>query len=320
MSTLTTLISRLDQFSPLERRMYPASMMQLWDEESIATMNIPKAYILLKYGALPPHQYALLMRAVLPYHVIHANRKATPYTSLSPQKRASYHQELELALNHEQGFADWFALVPAGERWFDRIQDRFERQFVFRRDPAGSVDLAAFAADAESVHRSSTQDMIAASLKVVMDYPVETADTFIEILDVANPLKASMDRFAADYDTLSVPLMSGTVCYRDVVDHVWAYIRRSEFRGELVRRLFEEVEDGHRTCPNGRLARLLNVLQGYDQTLPSVEDPGILLQDRMALIKTMPAAGRQLAAVQAFRDFKVSGDEQGAWLEALMEA
>jgi hypothetical protein len=181
------------------------------------------------------------------------------------------------------------------------------------------VDLAAFAADAESVHRSSTQDMIAASLKVVMGYPVETPDTFIEILELANPLKTSMDRLAADYDTLSVPLMSGTVRYRDVVDHVWAYIRRSEFRGELVRRLFEELDDGHRTCPNGRLARLLNVLQGYDLTLPNIEDPGILLQDRMAQIKRMPADTRQLAAVEAFREFKVIGDEQGAWLDALMD-
>jgi hypothetical protein len=34
----------------------------------------------------------------------------------------------------------------------------------------------------------------------------------------------------------------------------------------------------------------------------------------------MPADLRQAAAMDAFREFKVAEDEQGAWLDALMEA
>jgi hypothetical protein len=85
-----------------------------------------------------------------------------------------------------------------------------------------------------------------------------------------------------------------------------------------VKRLFEELDDGHLTCANGRLARLLNALQGYDLTLPLVEDPGILLQNRMAAIAHMPLHERLEAARNAFEEFGVPKDEQGAWLEPLL--
>jgi hypothetical protein len=60
------------------------------------------------------------------------------------------------------------------------------------------------------------------------------------------------------------------------------------------------------------------VLQGYDLTLPSVEDRGVLLQNRMAAIAKMPLHERRAEACKAFEEFGVCKEEQGAWLEPLL--
>jgi hypothetical protein len=324
-STRTKLVNQIDSFSALEQRLYVASAMDLWYTELIPTLAVPKAFALLRFGFLQESPfYKPLMKALLTYHVIHINRRGTPYRTLSETKRQAALTALSEALEpFPQTYAEWLILIPDTDRWKPIVQERYELQFIFRRDPEGSIDLQAFAMDSESVHRSSVQEMIAKNLDIIFTYPLaKEQDTFNELLStLPHPLSKLRDIIyvlASDIDTLYVPLLDCTVKYSDVLDHVWAFIKGSEHKEELFQRLLEELADGHLTCPNGRLARLLNVLQGYDLMLPSVENRGVLLQNRMAAIAQMPFEEREGEARKAFQEFNVSKDEQGAWLEPLL--
>jgi len=289
-------------------------------------MNIPKAFALLRTPTIRNTPFYLpLMKATLTFHIIHVNRKRTPYTSLSSAKRQSALDAIAEALEpFPHSFQDWFALLT-DSRWKAIVQERYELQFVFRRDPVGSIDLQAFSVDAESVHRSSVQEMIAKSVDTVCKYAVPNRqDTLNELIGslmdrwTIPEIRGIVYTLTSDYDTLVVPLIDRTVKYSTILDHVWAFSKASDHKEELVKRLFEELGEGHLTCANGRLARLLNVLQGYDLTLSSVEDPGILLQNRMAAVARMPLHEREAAARNAFKEFGVPAEAQRGWLEPLL--
>ena len=326
-STRSKLVNQIDTFSSLEQRLYPASAMDLWYTEFIPTMTIPKAFAFLRFGFIQESPfYKPLMKAMLTFHVMHVNRRGTPYKTLTETKRQAALIALSEALEpFPQSYTDWFDLLPESDRWKSIVQERYELQFVFRRDPKGSIDLQAFATDTESVHRSSVQEMMDTALDTVFKYSVsKSQDTFNELLAAFMELRSISDLraivyvLASDVDHLTIPLLKRTVKYSDVLDHVWAFIKSSEYKKGLINRLLEELVDGHLTCPNGRLARLLNVLQGYDLTLPSVEDRGVLLQNRMAAIAKMPPHERRAEACKAFEEFGVCKEEQGAWLEPLL--
>jgi hypothetical protein len=48
---------------------------------------------------------------------------------------------------------------------------------------------------------------------------------------------------------------------------LWCYIHLSEFKDEMIKRLFEELEDMSGTCSSGFLSRLVNVVSGFDENL-----------------------------------------------------
>ena len=317
-----TLVNQIDQFKPLEIRAYSSSALSFWFSESIPGPNIPKAYALLRYTALPATgHYKPVMKAILTYYVMYLNRGGTPFASIADAKKQQAHEDLEAALAPIlTPFDEWILLIPDEDRWKQSIQERF-----FRRDPEGSIDIRGFAADPESVHRSSVQGMIAASLRIVFQYPVDLeVDPFSEFLctfvDNGFMKRDLVYALAANLDSLSIPLQERTVTYKEVFAHVWAYIRSSEHKQELFKRLVEELEDGLDVCANGKLARLLNVLQGYEVALPSITDRGSLLQNRMAMIAGRPLEERLQEATRVFEELGVSKDEQVAWIESLVES
>ena len=71
-------------------------------------------------------------------------------------------------------------------------------------------------------------------------------------------------------------------------------------------------------CTNGKMARLVNVLQGFDETL-LVEAPKEVFQDKMALLKKLSITEREYAAKALFKEFSIPEMEHAAWLEALVE-
>jgi len=195
---------------------------------------------------------------------------------------------------------------------------------VFVRDPEGSIDLRAFAADVESVHRSSVQSATERSIRLLLDRNVPLGqDTLAEIGQEFPTLwrnDRDVDRALHVVATDFLDTIAFSVRYGDVLDRVWAFIRAHAEKNELVIRLGQEVVDGYGTCANGKMARLVNVLQGYDETLfvPQAP-PKEAFQEMMVRLRGRPSEERGPAAAALFEEYGVAEGERGAWLEALAE-
>jgi hypothetical protein len=81
-------------------------------------------------------------------------------------------------------------------------------------------------------------------------------------------------------------------------------------------RLAQEIAEGMGMCTNGKMARLINVLQGYDDTL-EIDPPKEVFQEKIALLMKRPAEERAEAARALFIEFLIPEAEQAPWLESL---
>lgn len=206
------------------------------------------------------------------------------------------------------------------------LQADRERPVVFQRDPEGGIDLRAFAADAQSVHRSSVQNTTQRVIEKLLERPVpEDQATVFEItIDLNNPAHVgwrnehtkltSINTFTDDYFQLE----AFSVKYADVVDRVWAFIRGHHERIELTVRLAQEICEGVGMCANGKMARMVNVLQGYDETL-DVEPPREMFQSAIAALMKRPIGERETRARELFREYQIPAEEHDVWLEPLLD-
>jgi hypothetical protein len=104
--------------------------------------------------------------------------------------------------------------------------------------------------------------------------------------------------------------------YRRTLQHLWAKIKgyNDEVQDELVKRLYEECRDALGMCAQGHIARLTNVLVGFDAAFKAP----VSLQDRMADIARQESTEeeKRAAATLVLVEYKVAEAERGAWLEA----
>ena len=318
--------NEVETMGAIEIATYTSSMLHLWMDQALPTMNCAKAYALLKYGNIQGHvHYKPLMTAMMRLHKQQRFSKATPYETLSEGKRTFAITALASVLEQfPMVDENWLALIPTTDRWHTRILARWNQQIGFRRDPEGSIDLEAFSRDSQSVHRSSVQKALLDGLHLIQTYPVpDTLDAFNEIMNeytkrgLFRPKHAICYVFAIDMDTLSVSLEDQTYQYLDIVTHLWAHIKTHRCREELVKRLMEELEDGHLHCGNGKMARLINVLSGFEDLVPCLVDSHELFQNKIVELLPLPTSERITKAQQLFRDYSIQEEEQGAWIEAL---
>ena len=203
-------------------------------------------------------------------------------------------------------------------------EDLRERVVIFRRDPPGGVDLRAMANDQESVHRESVQTTTQRSITTILVRPIpEDQDTLTEILAALN--NSAIVTWASEGQKQNVlhvlvqDYLDGVafgVRYGDVMNHVWTFIRSHAHRNEIIFRLCQEVIDGLRTCMNGKMARLINALQGYDETL-TMDPPRDVFQEQIARLSSRPVAERTVEVRRLFQEYRIPVGEQAPWLEAL---
>ena len=280
------------------------------------------------------------------------------YADVPAAEKTAAHDELHRALEHwvdqhlddilpphdpntppvrERRQAEEEAVAAAAEaaaaeaRRVQLQQDLRERPVVFKRDPEGGIDLKAFAKDQQSVHRSSVQTATEQGIQILLARPIADGQSTLEeiIEDFRNweivkwngPNRGQVKREAAiteitnDYFTV----VAFNTPYAEVCDRVWTYMRGSEHRKELTVRLAQEVYDGIAQCTNGKMARLINTLLGFDNGIV-MAPPRELLQGRMSVLSKQPKAEREAAARALFVEFEVPVTEQAAWLEPLLEA
>ena len=349
-----------EHFSTTRIVRYATRLINLWHEESIPEYDCPKAYAALAYMSPRHAGFVNLMRATvqvvnLSVHHEHAQFRLVPladrnaayavlhtaleaygeinHMTLIPDadrhrqlivRRQQQEEELRRAAEALAQAARLAAEAAARRAEFERA-DR-ERPVVFQRDPEGGIDLRAFAADAQSVHRSSVQNTTQRIIQQLITRPVPAdQETVFEInVDFNNPDIVGWRNEAYKLTTINMftdeyfSLEAFSVKYGDVVDRVWAFIRGHAERVELTVRLAQEISEGVGMCANGKMARLVNVLQGYDETLDA-EPPREAFQSAIAALMSRPLAEREARARELFIEYHIPAEEHDVWLEPLRE-
>jgi len=339
---------------------YTRTLANIWQNANLEGYDVIRAYIALKHRSSKHDGFNALMRAAVAVvnqsmHPVHRQYNAVPLAerqaalaeltaALAPYgeipmrelpTRDTIHQIVHARIRAEEERARLAreearrvaAEAAHAARHAQIMEDLRERPVVFQRDnPDGTVNLAAFARDHESVHRSSVQNTTHKAVLTLLGRPLrEGQETLAEIIAAFNERR--LVRFTTDtakdraiteltHDYFETEAFSQK--YGDVLDRVWAYIHPHENRRDLIIRLAQEVCEGLGSCGNGKMARLINVLRGFDETI-EFDAPRELFHAQFAKLRDRPLAERAMAANEVFNEFNIPEGERNTWLEPLLE-
>jgi hypothetical protein len=201
------------------------------------------------------------------------------------------------------------------------------RRPVFRDDQRE----AQLAADPQNVHtREITQQMkdVVAMLMVV-SVPNTQTNTRGEIQETFLKQKRSAYEIRKVMDDVEVWWRRPTTYTRDdklykkCLRGLWWTIKqyKGEIRKELEKRLWDELRDGaipHSVCTQGHMARLSNVMVGFDEAFVPPVPVGEILQQKMAAIYGMDVSyDEQIRlANEVFSELKIPEAQHAEWLAA----
>jgi len=106
------------------------------------------------------------------------------------------------------------------------------------------------------------------------------------------------------------------------MEGLWTLIGQQpeEQQRELKYRLWQEASESVGMCCEGHIARLVNVMAGFDEAFKPRVSVGEAIQSKMAELACSEAltAAEKVAAARAFlTELAVSAEDQAPWLEAL---
>ena len=344
-----TAIGAVPTLGALSIMNYATRIMRLWESQDIPDYDIPKAYAVLAYRSPTVAGFLDVLRCAVRIYFMAGGRHPdhAGFQDVPDEEKNALYAELRVAI---APFGDNLLREIIDIRWREAIQQRRaqeaaaaraaaeaarraqlaidlrERPVVFERDPEGGVNLRAFAADAQSIHRSSVQNTTQRAILTLLSRPVHDGDVIEEITSAfehptlirwANEESRNIAIHELTNDYFVTVAFS--VPYADVLNRVWAYISAHTQYDDLCLRLAQEVCEGRGMCSNGKMARLVNVLQGYDETIEA-EVPKELFQERIAALSKAPRETRAAAAAALFAEFSIPAEQQGIWMEALMDA
>ena len=346
------LLARCPNLTTSEYQTLSEDLAQFWTDIRFPGFAAIVAYKALRHSPIQDPRLPAILRATLQllfltskYHPTKRGYMATPKAD-----RVLARDQLKEAVAPLQPLAMTAEFLPASDPLRRKLEERIrqeeaaaaaaaaaeaemdrrlrEEPVVFVRDPEGSVNLRAFATDAQNVHRSSVQSATERSVRLLLERDVPAAQNALDdIVGWFNDAKIiKWNRVSAKEQVLHelandvLETMAFSVRYKDVLDRVCCFVQRHRYKKELGLRLAQEIEDGSDQCSNGKMARLVNVLQGYDETLFVPQTPPKeAFQEMMARLRGRPIEERGPAAAALFEEYSIAEGERGAWLEALAE-
>lgn len=180
-------------------------------------------------------------------------------------------------------------------------------------------ELQQFVEDVQNIHTRPISVQTNATLQLLMATPVPENQKTVAEIQREWQHRGFGDDILSDIRTWGSKawiVEDGDYLYRRTLQHLWAKIKEYpvETRGELVKRLYEECRDAVGLCAQGHVARLANVLVGFDAAIKGE----VSLQDRMAEIsrQTTTENEKRVAAILVLNDFNVADHDRAAWLDA----
>jgi hypothetical protein len=198
--------------------------------------------------------------------------------------------------------------------------DAFERWNVQRVAREG---LAALAHDSQNVHTPEVNHQTIEGLALLTEGSPETENTIVELTEAwQNKHYRAFHTVMNDvWSWYRKPLcrVPGDYLYRRALDGLWTRIKASPHRVELTERLWQECSEACEMCCDGHLARLCNVMVGFDDAFKPPVSAGELLQHRIASIAEMELDIHYKVgeAWKVFEELAIPMAERIPWLEAL---
>ena len=198
---------------------------------------------------------------------------------------------------------------------------------VFRADQR----VAQLAHDNQNVHTPEITKQMKDSLDILLavEVPSTQVDTCREIL----ASWTSQGRPQAEIHTVYVDMVSwwnrtlvykpNDKLYKKCLRGLWFTIKsyKGEVRAELEKRLWDECRDAaipYTVCTQGHMARLSNVMVGFDDAFVPPIPVGEILQQKMAAISAMDIEyEKQIEmAEEVLAELKIPHEEHKNWLAA----
>lgn len=190
---------------------------------------------------------------------------------------------------------------------------------------------AQLAHDNQNVHTPEITKQMKDSLDILLavEVPVTQVDTCREILaswtsqgrpaDEINKVYADM----VSWWNRTMVYKAGDKLYKKSLRGLWFTIKgyNGETRAELEKRLWDECRDAaipYSVCTQGHMARISNVMVGFDEAFVPPIPVGEILQQKMAAISAMDVEyEKQIEMAEAvLAELKIPREEHNNWLAA----
>jgi len=203
------------------------------------------------------------------------------------------------------------------------INDENHMQFHLNPPPPAerpADTLQRLSNDAQNVHTEPVNAQTSTNMKILLDTPVPPdQNTLTEIKQAIMGKRQKPFKYIEDMETWYTVRSSVDPTYKQLLDGLWARIKRSPHTKELVKRLREEIRESDGKCTQGHFSRLCNVMVGFDDDMQPILSQGELIQNKIALIaaKEVSVEEKVMEALHFFKEIGLPPAEQKPWIDAL---
>ena len=193
--------------------------------------------------------------------------------------------------------------------------------------PARAPDLQRLARDRQNVHTATVVRNTNAGEEKLLAVRTDGRPVGLRVLrcfaarggSLTGVLRVANDvELWYNHNTCRIP---GDRLYARCLEGLWALIEQQpeEPRAELRGRLWEEASESVGMCCEGHIARLVNVMAGFDDAFKPRKSVGESIQEKIAEISGMdiPTEEKVSLARKFLTELAISAEEQTPWIDAL---
>ena len=192
--------------------------------------------------------------------------------------------------------------------------------------------VAQLAADTQNVHTAEISKQMRDSLDILcaVEVPATQKETVHEMRDSWREMGKTEAEIHTVYQDVSswwnktTIFVTGDKLYRKCMRGLWWTIKnyKGDVRKELEKRLWDECRDAcvpYSVCTQGHMARLSNVMVGFDDAFAQPVAVGDILQQKMSAIAAMDVEyEKQIElAEEVLAELKIPHDQHKNWLAAV---
>ena len=227
-----------------------------------------------------------------------------------------------------------FLEEPPPPRWRQGYDHNNYAVAVYVRTVLTNHDARSVYTDPQNVHDGAVQDNVRRSIAAIMAMHPGVKYQSGYLLELCwwcgfarwwNPATWCAAGLLATWCADTTVTATGET-FDALLERVWQIVKRHEHRGELQKRLRQELDESRGMCFTGRVGRVVNALSGYVDGLGLQISQRAEMQNRILVLMARLEKGvvKRADAVAAMKallaEYVVEPAEADAWIEAVRDA